>query len=145
MTGEGRSAAGSAEKARRRQSSATGGRITKAQATRKSSRPSQKNTQTTATSWEAVVYRKMRMSEMQPRTSAHRSRKRPKPAPPAAAPAATRAMAAGPATRPMPTAMRHSDAATISAADAARIRPAALRGRRRRAASATAMEIRQNA
>ena len=145
MTGEGRSATGSAEKARRRQSSATGGRITKAQATRKSSRPSQKNTQTTATSWEAVVYRKMRMSEMQLKTSAQRSRKRPKPAPPAAAPAATRAMAAGPPTRPVPAAMRQSDAPVINAADAARIRPVAFKGRRRRAASATAMEIRQNA
>ena len=91
------------------------------------------------------MYRKMRMSEMQLKTSAHRSKKRPKPAPPAAAPAATRAMAAGPATRPMPTAMRQSDAPVISAADAARIRPVAFKGRRRRAASATAMEIRQNA
>ena len=54
-------------------------------------------------------------------------------------------MAAGPATKPVPTAMRQSDAATINAADAARIRPMAFRGRRRRAANTTAMEIRQKA
>ena len=91
------------------------------------------------------MYRKMRMSEMQLKTSAHRSKKRPKPAPPAAAPAATSAMAAGSATRPVPAAMRQSDAETISAADAARMRLVAFKGKRRRAASATAMEIRQNA
>ncbi len=79
---------------------------------------------------------------MQLKTSAHNTKKSPKPMPPRAAPTTARTAAAPPGKAASPAAMRAREAAAMAPADTVRTAPVALRGTKRRPQMATATEAR---